>query len=90
MGTGDANAPANAARTRNSAEVGRPSARQQRTITAGSIFGDTFDACGGGDGDGNGRGTPSLMSRRTAAARASKLARAEAEAFADVQVKAPQ
>lgn len=54
-------------------------------ITAASIFGDTLGASGGGS-DGRGRSS-SLNARRMSAARASKLTRAEAEAYADVQVR---
>lgn len=58
----------------------------QRGITATTVFGDTFDDSGSGGG-GDGLLGSSLNKKRLAVARASKLARAEAEAYADVQVK---
>lgn len=49
----------------------------------GAIFTDTLDrGSGGGDAGHNG-----IKAQRLAAARASKLGRAEAEAYADVQVR---
>lgn len=59
-------------------------------ITAADVFDDALNESGGrGDGGGGSGGVQgsTLYAKRLATARASKLVRAEAEAYADVQVK---